>query len=193
MDITVTPGHEIFEVQIKHPLRLNKQYSFLKVTAQVRITIYRHFQKCADSAVSLSLCVCGNNKLHKQPTKRKRPKYIQIKSREDVVEIIYRSNSFASQARVKDIHKGCLLLMYRNHGERTTSFEISNTCDDMTYSVIISLTNANADDYFVSRKIPFSIFVPQRTIHFLLVIKRFKKLSHNFRLKVNHTVQYLKQ
>ncbi|KAL9967593.1 hypothetical protein ACROYT_G025855, partial [Oculina patagonica] len=191
MDITVTPGNEIFEVQIRYPQRLKKQTSFLNLTVFERITIYRHFRKCVDSSVSLALCICGNNKLQKQPTKRKRRKWIQIKSREDVLEIIYQSHSFASQTRVKDIHKGCLLLMYRNHGGRSTSFEISNTCDDRTYHVTISVTDLNTKKYFVSRKIPFSIFVPQRTIHFLLVIKRFEKFSHNLRLKVKHLVEYL--
>ena len=190
MDITVTPGNEIFEVQMTYPQRLKKQTSFLNLTVHERITIYRHFRKCVDSSVSLALCVCGNNKLQKQPTKRKRRKWIKIKSREDVLETIYRSNSFASQTRVKDIHKGCLLLMYRNHGRRSTSFEISNTCNDRTYHVTISVTDINSKKYFVSRKIPFSIFVPQRTIHFLLVIKRFEKLSQNLRLKVKHLVQY---
>lgn len=194
MDITVSPGKEIFEVQIKYPQILRKQTSFLNLTVHERITIYRHFRRCVDSTVSLALCVCGDkNKLQNQPTKRKRPKWIYIKSREDVLEIIHRSNSFTSQTRVKDIHKGCLLLMYRNHGGRSTSFEISNICDDRTYHVTISVTDLNSNKYFVSRKIPFSIFVPRRTIHFLLVIKRLEKLSHNLRLKVKHLVQYLNQ
>ena len=194
MDITVTPGNEIFEVQIKYPQILKKQTSFLNLTVHERITIYRHFKRCVDSTVSLALCVCGDkNKLQNQPTKRKRRKWIYIKSQEDVLEIIHRSNSFASQTRVKDIHKGCLLLMYRNHGGQSTSFEISNICDDRTYHVTISVTDFNSNKYFVSRKIPFSIFVPRRTIHFLLVIKHFEKLSHNLRLKVKHLVQYLNQ
>lgn len=193
MDIAVTPGNEIFEVQIKHPQSLKKQTSFLELTVHERITIYRHFRKCVDDTVSLGLCVCDHKKLEKQPTKRKQRKWIKIKTREDVLEIISRSNSFGSQTRLKDIHNGCLLLMYRNHGGRSTSFEISNTCHDRTYSVTISVTNLNAKKYFVSRKIPFSILVPQRTIHFLLVIKRFEKLSHNLRLKVKHLVHYLNQ
>lgn len=193
MDIAVSPGNEIFEVQIKHPQRLKKQNSFLKLTVHERITIYRHFRKCADTAVSLGLCVCDHKKLQKQHTKQKQRKWIKIETREDILEIISRSNSFGSQTRVKDIHGGCLLLMYRNHGGRSTSFEISNTCDDRTYSVTISVTNFNAKKHFVSRKIPFSINVPQRTIHFLLVIKRFEKFSRKLRLKVKHLVKYLNQ
>lgn len=193
MDIAVSPGNEIFEVQIKYPQSLKKQNYFLKLTVHERITIYRHFRKCADDTVSLGLCVCDHKKLQKQPTKRKQRKWIKIKSREDILEIISRSNSFGSPTRVKDIHSGCLILMYRNHGRRSTSFEISNTCDDRTYSVTILVPNFNAKKYFVSRKIPFSINVPQRTIHFLLVIKRFEKFSHKLRLKVKHLVKYLNQ
>ena len=193
MDISASPGNEIFEVQIKHPQSLKKQTSFLKLTVHERITIYRHFRKCADHAVNLALCVCDHKKLQEQPTKRKKRKWIKITTREDVLEVIYRSNSFGSQTRVKDIHGGCLLLMYRNHGGSSTSFEISNTCDDRTYSVTISVTNFNTRKHFVSRKIPFSINVPQRTIHFLLVIKRFVKFSHKLRLKVKHLVKYLNQ
>lgn len=193
MDIAVSPGNEIFEVQIKYPQSLKKQNYFLKLTVHERITIYRHFRKCADDTVSLGLCVCDHKKLQKQLTKRKQRKWIKIKSREDILEIISRSNSFGSPTRVKDIHSGCLILMYRNHGRRSTSFEISNTCDDRTYSVTILVPNFNAKKYFVSRKIPFSINVPQRTIHFLLVIKRFEKFSHKLRLKVKHLVKYLNQ
>ena len=193
MDIGVSPGNEIFEVQIKHPQRLKKQNSFLKLTVHERITIYRHFRKCADTAVSLGLCVCDHKKLQKQHRKRKERKWITIETREDILEIISRSNSFGSQTRVKDIHSGCLLLIYRNHGGRSTSFEISNTCNDRTYSVTISVTNFNAKKHFASRKIPFSINVPKRTIHFLLVIKRFEKLGRKLRLKVKHLVKYLKQ
>ena len=193
MDIAVSPGNEIFEVQIKHPQRLKKQDSFLKLAVHERITIYRHFRKCADDAVSLGLCVCDHKKLQKQHTKRKQRKWIKITTREDILEIISRSNSFGSQTRVKDIHSGCLLLLYRNHGGRSTSFEISNTCDDRTYSVTISVTNFNAKKHFISRKIPFSINVPQRTIHFLLVIKRFERFSRRLRLKVKHLIKYLNQ
>ena len=193
MDIAVLPGNEIFEVQIKHPQNLKKQHSFLKLTVHERITIYRHFRKCADDSVSLGLCVCDHKKLQKQPTKRKQPKWIKIKTRDDVLEIISRSNSFGSPTKVKDIHSGCLLLMYRNHGRRSTSFEISNTCNDRTYSVTISVTNFHAKKHFFSRKIPFSINVPQRTIHFLLVIKRVEKFSHRLRLKVKHLVKYFNQ
>ena len=193
MDIAVSPGNEIFEVQIKHPQSLKKQNSFLKLTVHERITIYRHFRKCADDAVSLGLCVCDHKKLQKQHTKPKQRKWIKIKTREDILEIISRSNSFGSQTKVKDIHSGCLLLIYRNHGGRSTSFEISNTCDDRTYSATISVTNFNAKKHFVSRKIPFSINVPQRTIHFLLVIKRFEKFSRRLRLKVKHLMKYLNQ
>ena len=193
MDIAVLPGNEIFEVQVKHPQSLKKQSSFLRLTAHERITIYRHFRKCADGAVSLALCVCDHKKLQKQPSKRNKRKWIEIKTREDVLEVISRSNSFGSPTRVKDIHNGCLFLMYRNHGGRSTSFEISNICDDRTYSVTISVTNFNAKRHLVSRKIPFSINVPQRTIHFLLVIKRFEKFSHKLRIKVKHLVKYLNQ
>ena len=193
MDIAVLPGNEIFEVQIKHPQSLRKPNSFLKLTVYERITIYRHFRKCADDMVSLGLCVCDHKKLEKQATSRKQRKWIKIKNKEDILEIISRSNSFGSPIRVKDIHSGCLLLMYRNHGKRSTSFEISNTCDDRIYNVTISVKNFNAKKHFVSRKIPFSLNVPQRTIHFLLVIKRSEKFSHKLRLKVKHFVKYLKQ
>ena len=183
MDITVRPGREIFEVQMKYPRILKKQTSFLNLIVHERVTIYRHFRKCVDSTVSLGLCVCSR--------KAKKQKWVNIKNREDVFEIISRSNSFASQIRIKDIHQGCLLLMYRNHGGRSTSFEISNICNDRTYNATISFTDVNRNKYFVSRKVPFLIFVPQRTIHFLLVIKSFRKTSHNLRMKVKYAVQYL--
>ena len=108
-----------------------------------------------------------------------------------MLELISLSNSFGVETKVKDIHDGCLLLMYRNHGRRSTSFEISNTCNDRTYNVTISVINAR--QYFLSRRTPFSILVQQRTVYFLLIVNRFKKTRRDFRLKVSHLVKYLKR
>lgn len=191
MDIHVTPGYEIFEVQIQHSLRQSKHLSFITMTHRERITIYRHFTKCVDSTVSLGLCVCDHRSFHQSPTRRKRHKWVKITSRQDILDIIILSNSFGAETRIKDIHNGCLLLLYRNHESRSTSFEISNTCNDRTYSVAISVTNAGK--YFLSRRTPFSILVRQRTIHFLLVVRRARKSKGNFKLKVSHTIKYLGQ
>ena len=187
MDIIVTPGQEIFEVQIKYPRVLKNQNSFAKLIVHERVTIYRHFRKCVDTTVSLGLCVCDSKKHPKQKTKQR---WIKIKNREDVLNIISRSNSFGSQTRIKDIHQSCLLLFYRNRRRRSTSFEISNTCNDRTYKVTISLIEVDTNRVFVSRKVPFSIFLPRRTIHFLLAIRRLGNTSHNFRLRVKHAVQF---
>lgn len=187
LDIPVTPGNEIFEVQIKHSQSPKKQPSFIKIVQRERITIYRHFQKCADSSVTLGLCVCDTSNSQKKPTKRKLHKWIKITRRQDILDIISLSKSFGAETKVKDIHDGCLLLMYRNHAGRSTSFEIANTCNDRTYSVSISTTNA--EQYFISRRIPFSIFVQQRTIHFLLVVSKSEKSSHNFKLKVSYLIK----
>lgn len=189
MDIHVTPGNEIFEVQIQHSHDLRKQTSFIKITHRERITIYRHFRKCADSTVSLGLCVCYQNNSYQSPTSGRQQKWVKINRRKDILEIISFSNSFGVETKVKDIHRGCLLLMYRNHGGRSTVFEIANTCNDRIYNVTISMTNAGK--YFLSRKIPFSILVRQKTIHFMLVVKRSGKSNRNFKLKVSYLIQYL--
>ena len=186
MDITVTPGNEIFEVQFKHSQSLMNKTTSLKMTQRERITIYRHFSKCVDSTVPLGLCVCDY-----KPRKRKRHKWVKITSRKDVLDIISLSKSFGAETKVKDIHDDCLLLMYRNHAGRSTSFEISNACNDRTYNVTISTINAG--QYFFSRRIPFSISVQQRTVHFLLVVQRTENSSRDFKLKVNHLVEYLKR
>ena len=191
MDVTVSPGNEIFEVQFQHSQNMKERSAFIKMTQRDRVTIYRHFSKCADTAVSLGLCVCDHGNYHKRPTKQKLHKWVTIKTRQDMLELISLSNSFGVATKVKDIHDGCLLLMYRNHGRRSTSFEISNTCNDRTYNVTISVINAR--QYFLSRRTPFSILVQQRTVYFLLIVNRFKKSRRDFRLKVSHLVKYLKR
>ena len=190
MDITVTPGNEIFEVQIKHSESSDKKTSFVKMTQRERITIYRHFRNCADSAVSLGLCVCDSRNFHKGPTKQTRRKWVTILRRQDILDVISLSRSFGAETKLKDVHDGCLLLTYRNHAGRSTSFEISNTCNDRTYSVTISVTNAQ--QYLVSRRTPFTVLAQQRTIHFLLVVRRSENSNHNFKLKVSHRINYVK-
>ena len=191
MDIHVTPGYEIFEVQIQHSLRQNKHLSFIGMTHRERITIYRHFAKCVDSTVFLGLCVCDHRNFHQSLTRQKQHKWVKITSRQDILDIIALSNSFGAETKTKDIHGGCLLLLYRNHDGRSTSFEISNTCKDRTYNVTISVTNAG--QYFLSRRVPFAILLRQRTIHFLLVVRRSGNSKGNFKLKVSHLVKYLTQ
>ena len=191
MDVTVSPGNEIFEVQFQHSQNMKERSAFVKMTQRDRVTIYRHFSKCADTTVSLGLCVCDHGNYHKRPTKQKLHKWVTIKTRQDMLELISFSNSFGVETKVKDIHDGCLLLIYRNHRRRSTSFEISNTCNDRTYNVTISVINAR--QYFLSRRTPFSILVQQRTVSFLLIANRFKKSRRDFRLKVSHLVKYLKR
>ena len=191
MDIEVMPGNEIFEVQLRHSGRNhNKQQSFIKMAHYERITIYRHFRKCVDNSVSLGLCVCNYSNNQPIPTRKTPHRWVHISSRKDVFDIISLSNSFGVDTKIKDIHQGCLLLMYRNHEARSSTFEISNTCGDRIYNVTVSVTKAR--HFFFSRKIPFSILVQQRTIHFLLVVKRSEKTSINFKLRINHSIKYLK-
>lgn len=191
MDIEVMPGNEIFEVQLRHSGRnRNKQQSFIKMAHYERITIYRHFRKCVDSSVSLGLCVCNYSNNQPIPTRKKPHRWVHILSRKDIFDIISLSNSFGVETKIKDIHQGCLLLMYRNHESRSSNFEISNTCGDRIYKVTVSVTKAK--HFFFSRKIPFSILVQQRTIHFLLVVKPSEKTNLNFKLRINHSIKYLK-
>ncbi|XP_068671387.1 uncharacterized protein [Montipora foliosa] len=189
MDIEVIPGNEIFEVQLRHHLSHNKRRSFIKMAHYERITIYRHFRKCVDSTVSLGLCVCNHSSYYHTPTKRTQRRWVKISSRKDILDIISLSNSFGVEPKIRDIHHGCLLLVYRNHEGKSTSFEISNICNDRVYSVRASMKNA--EQYFFSRKTPFSILVLQRTIHFLLVVKRSEKSIRNFKLRINHSIKYL--
>ena len=185
------PGNEIFEVQLRHSGRnRNKQQSFIKMAHYERITIYRHFRKCVDSSVSLGLCVCNYSNNQPIPTRKKPHRWVHILSRKDIFDIISLSNSFGVETKIKDIHQGCLLLMYRNHESRSSNFEISNTCGDRIYKVTVSVTKAK--HFFFSRKIPFSILVQQRTIHFLLVVKPSEKTNLNFKLRINHSIKYLK-
>ena len=190
MDLKVNPGNEIFEVQVRYPKNLKDQNSYAFLILHERITIYRHFRRCVDDTVSLGICVCNYKQLEEPLWKTKNRKWIEIKTKQDVVDIISSSNSFGAKTKVRNIHSGCLLLSYRHHPGRSTSFEISNACGDRTYSVTVAIKNVRK--YFVSRKLPFSIFVPQRTIHFVLVIQQYGKEHHDFKLKVKHTVYYLK-
>ena len=170
MDLVVNPGREIFEIQVQHPKAVSG-IGMAAVSFTRRITIYRHFSKCADQNVSISLCVCrlDRNKPDGNAT------WINIRSRKDVLRVLASAKSFHADSKIKNVHGKCLFLVTRKHGTkgRTKVVEVSNACGGRWYN--IRVWTERTKNAIVSRELPFSMVLMPKTIHFLFTVHHLRE------------------
>lgn len=181
MDVVVFPEREIFEVQVTYPAGSSpsRKNSVPQIVNSRRVSIYRRFEKCVDHGVKVELCVCDSHNYGRELTRKNHWKWFEIKSTSDVLETVFQANSFGIKSEVKDLHEACLLLVTRKRKNLGVTFEIANACGNRRYKV--RLTGKGKGKNAVTRKLPLSIFVQPRTVHFLFSVQYLEK-PHGFHL-----------
>ena len=175
MDLVVLPNNEIFEVQITHPVEksFRKRNKFPKITNARRVSIYRRFEKCVDDSVNIEHCVCDSHNYGRKLSSKNHWRWFEIKSGSDVLETVFQANSFGAKSEVKDLHESCLLLVTRKRENLGVAFEIANACDKTRYKV--RLTGKEKGKNIVTKKLPISIEVQPRTVHFIMSVHYIKR------------------
>ena len=185
MDIVVLPEKEIFEVQVIYPSEslVGRRNKFPKIANTRRVSIYRKFEKCVDAGVKVESCVCDSHNYGRKISRKNHWKWFEIKSQSDVLETVFQANSFGTKSEVKDLHESCLLLVTRKRENLGVTFEIANACDKRRYKV--RLTGKGKGASIVTRKLPISIVLQPRTIHFVMSV-HYLKTPFGFYLKTSY-------
>ena len=179
MDIIVHPKKEIFEAQFRYSKNSRGIRDLAEIQSLRRVSIYRHFQRCADPQVPLDHCVC-HNKTWK--TRQTSWKWIDVKSNSDILNIIRRTKSFNSKTIIKNLHSNCLLLLPRKHS-RTVVYEIANACSDRKYKVRI--TGRSKGTFISTCDLPISLTLRPLTIHFLFSVYHIEK-PYSFYIRTSY-------
>ena len=116
---------EIFTVAIE----LNGETPTLK--SYVRQTLYNKFKECVDKNVDIKICACDK-------TKPKNDQTLRVLKTDDMKKLIS-SPMFETEAKVKDLHGGCLFQIARHHSSRISiAYEVANSCQGQTFKVSVS-------------------------------------------------------
>ena len=184
IDIVVFPQREIFEVQVTYPVgsSTGRQNNFPRIANTRRVSIYRRFEKCVDDGVKVESCVCDSHNYGRELSRKNHWKWFEIKSRSDVLETVFQANSFGTKSEVKDLHETCLLLVSRKRENLGVTFEIANACGKRSYKV--RLTGRGKGRSVITRKLPLSIVLQPRTIHFVFSVQYLEK-PYGFYLKTS--------
>ena len=175
MDVVVLPEKEIFEVQVNYPVGspTGRQNIFPRIANSRRVSIYRRFEKCVDNGVQVESCVCDSHNYGRTTGRKNHWKWFEIKSGSDVLETVFQANSFGTKSEVKDLHEACLLLVTRKREDLGVTFEVANACNKRRYKV--RLTGKGKGRHVVTRKLPVSIVLQPRTVHFVMSVHYLEK------------------
>ena len=125
-----------------------------------RQTLYNKFKTCADTTVELKLCVCDKRKNIKSVT------VLPSAAMKDFVS----TPIFDSEAKIKDLHGGCLFQISRQHKSSfSIAYEIANSCVGQIFRISVS---GSLYYVFVSRSLPFDVVVEPNSIYFLFSATR---------------------
>ena len=184
MDLVVLPGKEIFETQLRYPVGISaeRRNNLPTVTGTRRVSIYRRYDKCVDERVKVELCVCDSHKYGRNISNKNAWKWFEIQTGSDVLETVFRANSFGTNSEVKDLNESCLLLVTRKRENLCVAFEIANACHKRRYKVRI--TGKGKGKTITTRKLPFSIIVEPKTVHFVLSV-HYVEEPYGFYLKTS--------
>ncbi|XP_032241464.2 uncharacterized protein LOC5515741 [Nematostella vectensis] len=182
MDLVVVPDFQIFEVQIKYPLRFRVHRNAVGITGLRRVSTFNHYAQCVDTSVPTDMCVCNSRRKTK---KRKHPwDWLVVDTRQQIMAIINRSRMFGVKTNVEDLHASCLMLLSRKHGARIVVFELANACDDRKYEV--RMIGKSKGVSVTSRDLPFSLTLKPLTVHFLFSVYHVKR-PYGFFLKTSYS------
>lgn len=175
MDLIVLPGKEIFEAQVRYPagISANRRNKFPRVIGTRRVSIYRRYENCVDERVKVELCVCDSKNYGRNISNKNSWKWFEIQSGSDMLETVFRANSFGTKSEVKDLNDSCLLLVTRKRENLGVAFEIANACARRRYKVRI--TGKGKGRTIVTRQLPVSIFLAPNTVHFVLSVHYMEK------------------
>lgn len=175
MDLVVEPGKEIFEVQVSYPVgtSVNGRNNFPTITGIRRVSIYRRYEKCVDERVKVESCVCDSKNHGRSISKKNSWKWFEIQTGSDVLETVFRANSFGTKSEVKDLNESCLLLVTRKRENLGVTFEIANACSERRYKVRI--TGKGKGTSIVTRKLPLSMILEPKTVHFVMSVHYMQK------------------
>ena len=190
MDLIVLPSKEIFEVQINYPDRRVKYNNVPMLVNSRRVSIYRRYEKCVDDNVPVELCVCDSKSVGRKINRKNSWKWFEILRGSEVLETVFRANSFGTSSQVKTLHDPCLLLVTRKREQLGVAFEVANACSKRKYKV--RLTGKGRGKTILSRKLPVSIILLPNTIHFVMSVHYLKK-PFGFYLKTSFVAYNLEQ
>ena len=175
MDLIVLPGKEIFEVQVSYPagISVDRRNNLPRIMGTRRVSIYRRYEKCVDERVKVELCVCDSKNYGRNISNRNSWKWFEIRTGSDMLETVFRANSFGTKSEVKDLNESCLLLVTRKRENLGVTFEIANACVGRRYKVRI--TGKGKGRTFVTRKLPLSILLEPNTVHFVMSVHYLEK------------------
>ena len=184
MDLVVLPLQVKFETQLRYPVGISaeRRNNFPTVTGIRRVSIYRRYEKCVDERVEVELCVCDFHKYGRNISNKNAWKWFGIQTGSDVSETVFRANSFGTNSEVKNLNESCLLLVTRKRENLCVAFEIANACHKRRYKV--SITGKGEGKTIATRKLPFSIIVEPKTVHFLLSV-HYVEEPYGFYLKTS--------
>lgn len=178
MDIFVKPYMEIFEVQIKSPVKpRGNTRDNIEVSALRRVSTFDVYKECKDEEVPLDLCICKTDRYQRSW------RWIEVSSKKDMIQLIRQSKSFNSKVSVKRLHGNCLLQLLRKHDDRTEVYEITNICADRIYHVRVAGRSKSRS--ITSRNLPLSKVVQPFTMHFLFSVYHLEK-PYGFYVKMSY-------
>ena len=184
MDLIVLPGKEIFEIQLRYPLGVlaERRKTFPALMGKRRVSIYRKYEKCVDEHVKVQLCVCDSHHYGRNISNNNAWKWFEVRTGSEVLETVFRANSFGTNSEVKDLSESCLLLVTRKRKNLSVAFEVANACKRRRYKVRI--TGRGNGKTLLTRKLPFSIMLEPNTVHFALSVHYVEK-PYGFYLKTS--------
>ena len=145
---------EVFNVQVQ------QQHQRLSLFHWQRTSVYRDFDICKDSGVSLELCTCN--------TKKKQKMHVESFDMQEAV----RSKIFGAESVVTMVFKEdqCLALIERSHEDEVFAFSIANYCE-VQYRLHIA-TNGSTNEWRVSNTLPMNINAIAYSITFAISARK---------------------